>query len=374
MNIYFPEVKKNFGFGCMRLPMIDKEVDNAEFSKMIDTFLENGFNYFDTAQGYVDGKSESALRQCLTSRHPRESYILTDKLSPHLFEKEEDIRPAFERQLEACGVEYFDFYLMHCQQQSNYDKYQRCRAYEIAQELKAEGKIRHIGFSFHDTPEFLDMILTDHPEVEVVQIQFNYADYDDPSVESRRCYEVCRKHGKPVIVMEPVKGGHLVNLPDKAKEVFSSLGELSPASYAIRFAASFEGIFMVLSGMGDMQMMNDNISYMKNFEPLNNAEFEAILKVLEIVKEQGTIQCTACRYCVDGCPMSISIPDLFTCMNGKKIWNAWNYIAYYKSLTKESGAANTCIECGACEGVCPQHLPIRELLKEVSKEFDNIDW
>ena len=374
MNIYFPEVKKNFGFGCMRLPMKDGEVDTVEFSNMVDAFIDCGFNYFDTAQGYLEGKSETALRECLTSRYPRDKYILTDKLSPHLFKTEADIRPAFERQLEACGVEYFDFYLMHCQQQSNYDKYQSCRAYEIAQELKAEGKIKHVGFSFHDSAEFLDKILCDHPEVEVVQIQFNYADYDDPSVESRKCYEVCRKHGKPVIVMEPVKGGHLVNLPQRAKEVFSSLGEMSPASYAIRFAASFEGIFMVLSGMGDMQMMNDNISYMKDFEPIDAKEYEAILKVLEIIKEQGTIQCTSCRYCVDGCPMGIPIPDLFTCMNGKKIWNAWNYVAYYQSLTQNGGKAGTCIECGACEGVCPQHLPIRDLLKETAKEFDNTDW
>ena len=369
MNI-FPEVKKNFGFGCMRLPMKNNEVDTVEFSKMIDTFLDNGFNYFDTAQGYLDGKSELALRECLTSRYPRESYILTDKLSPHLFEKEEDIRPAFERQLEACGVEYFDFYLMHCQLQSNYGKYQSCRAYEIAQELKAEGKVKHVGFSFHDNAEFLDKILCDHPEIDVVQIQFNYADYDDPSVESRKCYEVCRKHNKPIIVMEPVKGGHLVNLPDRAKEVFSALGNMSPASYAIRFAASFEGIFMVLSGMGDMQMMNDNISYMKNFEPINAKELEAINKVLEIVQEQGTIQCTACRYCVDGCPMSIKIPDLFACANGRKIWNAWNYGLYYRSLTKNGGSPTSCIECGACEDSCPQHLPIRELLKEVANEFE----
>ena len=371
MNIYFSEVKKNFGFGCMRLPMKDNEVDTVEFSKMIDAFLENGFNYFDTAQGYLEGKSELALKECLTSRYPRESYIFTDKLSPHLFNCEEDIRPAFERQLESCGVEYFDFYLMHCQNKGLYPKYQSCRAYEIAQELKVAGKIKYVGFSFHDDAEFLDKILCEHPEIDVVQIQFNYADYDDPSVESRKCYEVCRKHNKPIIVMEPVKGGHLVNLPDRAKEVFSALGDLSPASYAIRFAASFEGIFMVLSGMGDMQMMNDNISYMKNFEPLNAKELEAINKVLEIVKEQGTIQCTACRYCVDGCPMNIKIPDLFACANGKKIWNAWNYGSYYRSLTKDDGHPNSCIECGACEESCPQHLPIRDLLKEVANEFKN---
>lgn len=373
MNTNFPKVKKNFGFGCMRLPMKDNEVDTVEFSKMVDTFLDNGFNYFDTAQGYLEGKSELALKECLTSRYPRESYILTDKLSPHLFNSEEEIRPAFERQLEACGVEYFDFYLMHSQNKGLYPKYQSCRAFEVAQELKAEGKVKYVGFSFHDDAEFLDKILTEHPEVDVVQIQFNYADYDDPSVESRKCYEVCRKHNKPIIVMEPVKGGHLVNLPDNAKKVFSALGDMSPASYAIRFAASFEGIFMVLSGMGNMEMMNDNISYMKNFEPLNDKEFEAIHKVIEIVKEQGAIQCTACRYCVDGCPMNIPIPDLFTCANGKKIWNAWNYNSYYRSLTKDEGHPNTCIECGACEEICPQHLPIRKLLKEVTNEFEKKD-
>ena len=370
MNTYFPEVKKNFGFGCMRLPMNDKEVDNVEFCKMVDAFLEAGFNYFDTAQGYIEGKSELALRECLTSRYPRESYILTDKLSPHLFEKEEDIRPSFERQLKACGVEYFDFYLMHSQNRGLYPKYQACRAFEVAQELKAEGKVKYVGFSFHDNAEYLDKILTEHPEVDVVQIQFNYADYDDPSVESRKCYEVCRKHNKPIIVMEPVKGGHLVNLPEKAREVFSALGDMTPASYAIRFAASFEGIFMVLSGMGNMDMMNDNISYMKDFKPLDEKEFEAINKVLETVKEQGAIQCTACRYCVDGCPMSIKIPDLFNCYNGKKVWNSWNYGSYYRTLTKEGGAPSTCIECGACEESCPQHLPIRELLKEVANEFE----
>lgn len=370
MNVSFPEVKKNFGFGCMRLPMIDKEVDTVEFSKMIDIFLDNGFNYFDTAQGYLEGKSELALKECLTSRYPREAYILADKLSPHLFNSEEEIRPAFERQLEACGVAYFDFYLMHSQNRGLYPKYQSCRAFEIAQELKAEGKVKYVGFSFHDNAEYLDKILTEHPEVDVVQIQFNYADYDDPSVESRKCYEVCRKHNKPIIVMEPVKGGHLVNLPEKAKEVFSSLGDMSPASYAIRFAASFEGVFMVLSGMGNMDMMNDNLSYMSDFKPLTKEEFAAIDKVLKVVKSLGAIQCTSCRYCVDGCPMSIKIPDLFTCYNGKKVWNAWNYDSYYRTLTKESGAASACIECGACEESCPQHLPIRDLLKEVANEFE----
>ena len=370
MNVKFPEVKKNFGFGCMRLPMIGDRVDTVEFSKMVDTFLENGFNYFDTAQGYLEGKSETALRDCLTSRYPREAYVLTDKLSPHLFEKEEDIRPAFERQLEACGVEYFDFYLMHSQQKNLYSKYQACRAFEVAQELKAEGKIKYIGFSFHDSAEFLNQILTEHPEVDVVQIQFNYADYEDPTVQARECYEICRIHNKPIIVMEPVKGGHLVNLPEPAKEIFAKLGDASPASYAIRFAASFEGVFMVLSGMGNMDMMEDNISYMKDFKPITNEELRAILSVLDTVKSLGSIQCTACRYCVEGCPVGVAIPELFACYNGKKIWNAWNYGAHFRTLEKQNAGPSACLECGACEDVCPQHLPIRDLLKDVAKEFE----
>lgn len=370
MNPYFPEVRKNFGFGCMRLPMKDGEVDTVEFSKMVDTFLQNGFNYFDTAQGYLYGKSETAIRECLTSRYPRSSYILTDKLSSHLFKCNADIRPAFNKQLESCGVEYFDFYLMHSQSQNNYMQYVNARAYETAFALKAEGKIKHVGISFHDNAEFLDKILTDYPEIEVVQIQFNYADYEDPSIESKKCYEVCRKHSKPVIVMEPVKGGLLVNLPGEAQKIYSELGDASPASYAIRFAASFEGIFMVLSGMGNMDMMRDNISYMKDFKALDAHEFEAVFKALEIMKGQKSIQCTGCRYCVDGCPMNIPIPDLFSCMNGKKAWNSWTYAFYYDVCTTNKGKAKDCIECGACENICPQHLSIRELLKGVSKEFD----
>lgn len=361
---------KNFGFGCMRLPMNGDEVDYREFSQMVDTFLEEGFHYFDTARGYLGGKSEIALRECLTKRYPRDRYILTNKLTTSFFEKEEDIRPFFESQLESCGVEYFDYYLMHAQNAEFYKKYKACRAYEIAQELKAEGKVRHVGISFHDKASVLDEILTEHPEVEVVQIQFNYVDYEDAGIESRLCYEVCRKHGKPVIVMEPVKGGSLIHLPDRAKAVLDELQGGSYASYAIRFAASFDGIMMVLSGMSDMEQLRDNISYMKEFQPLSETEFEAIDKVRAIFKAQDLIPCTACRYCTDGCPKHISIPDLFACMNGKKNFKNWNAAWYYMVHTQSAGRASDCVECGKCEKVCPQHLEIRKLLKEVAAEFD----
>ena len=363
-------IKKNFGFGAMRLPMKDGEVDLEQTKKMVDLFLESGFNYFDTAHGYLSEKSEPALKECLTSRYPRDKYILTDKLTANYFNREEDIRPFFESQLAACGVDYFDFYLMHAQGAGNFPKFKSCRAYETAFDLKKEGKIRHVGISFHDRAVVLEQILTEYPEVEVVQLQFNYLDYEDPAVESRKCYEVCRRHGKPVIVMEPVKGGTLANLPSEAAAVLEELHGGSPASYAIRFAAGFEGIMMVLSGMSSMEQMEDNLSYMKEFKPLSDTERAAVEKVQAIFRGMGTIPCTACRYCVDGCPMKISIPDLFACMNTKMIHKNWNADFYYGVHTREGGKASACIKCGKCEQVCPQHLHIRDLLVEVAGEFE----
>ena len=365
------KVKKNFGFGCMRLPMNGDQVDIAETTRMVDEFLAQGFNYFDTAHGYIGGKSELAMKECLTSRYPREAYSLTDKLTDSYFKTETDIRPFFESQLEACGVDYFDFYLMHAQNADNFKKFKACRAYETAFALKAEGRIRHVGLSFHDRAEVLDQILTEYPQIEVVQIQFNYLDYDDIAVQSRKCYEVCRKHGKPVLVMEPVKGGSLVNLPEEAKKVLDDLHGGSPASYAIRFAAGFPGMMMVLSGMSDLEQMKDNLSYMRDFKPLNETELAAVNKVQEIFHKMNMIPCTACRYCVEGCPKQISIPDLFAIMNIKQLHHDWNADYYYEEVHTAPGRrASDCLKCGKCEKICPQHLPIRKLLEEVAKEFD----
>ena len=365
------KIKKNFGFGCLRLPMKDGEVDKEQMCKMVDTFLEQGFNYFDTAHGYLDGKSELALCDCLTSRHERSEYILTNKLTNFYFKSEEEIRPFFESQLKACGVDYFDFYLMHAQSEEIFKYFKKCHAYEIALQLKEEGKIRHFGISFHDKAEALDQILTEYPQIEVVQIQFNYLDYEDPAVQSRKCYEVCRKHNKPVLIMEPVKGGNLVNLPEDAKKVLDDLHGGSPASYALRFAAGFEGVLMVLSGMSNMEQMEDNISFMKDFQPLNEKEMEAVHKVADIFQQKHAIACTACHYCTAGCPKQISIPDLFACMNAKRVFNDCNANYYYSNAyTVHNGKASDCIKCGKCEKACPQHPPIRDLLEDVAKEFE----
>ena len=365
------KIKKNFGFGCMRLPMIGEDVDIEQTRQMVDLFLKEGFNYFDTAHGYIQGKSELAVRECLTSRYPREQYILTDKLTGNYFKKEEDIRPFFESQLEACGVDYFDFYLMHSQGSGNFPHFKSCRAYETAFELKKEGKIRHVGMSFHDTAEVLDQILTEYPQIEVVQIQFNYLDYEDPKIQSRLCYEVCRKHNKPIIIMEPVKGGSLVNLPKIAGDVLDELQGGSPASYAIRFAAGFPGMMMVLSGMSSLEQMKDNLSYMKDFRHLDDKELAAIAKVQQIFRSMNLIPCTACRYCVEGCPKKISIPDVFATMNTKQIYHDWNADYYYNNVHTSPGhRASDCIKCGKCEKACPQHLPIRKLLEDVADEFE----
>ncbi|MDE6706797.1 MAG: aldo/keto reductase [Oscillospiraceae bacterium] len=372
-NPFFSEIKKNFGFGCMRLPMKNGKVDIEQTKQMVDMFMENGFNYFDTAHIYIGGMSETAIRETISQRYPRESFVLTNKLSTHCFNNQEEIRPLFQEQLKACGVEYFDFYLMHAQDGAIYEKFRRCKAYETALELKAEGKIKHFGISFHDKADVLERILTDYPQIEVVQIQFNYVDYDDASVEGRKIYEVCEKFGKPAIVMEPVKGGSLVNLPEEAQKVFDNLNSgMSNASYAIRFTGSFPNICMILSGMSDMAQMKDNISFMKDFKPLNDIEMKAVQEVCQIFRSMSMIPCTSCRYCTDGCPMNILIPDLFSCYNLKTTFNNWNQDYYYSNvLTRENGKASECIKCGQCEEICPQHLKITELLEDVAKEFEH---
>ena len=374
VNKFFSEINGNFGFGCMRLPMNGDKVNYEEFCKMADAFIGAGFNYFDTAHGYLNGESEIAIGDCISKRYDRSQFLLTNKLTAPYFNKQEDIRPFFESQLKACQVDYFDFYLMHAQDHNNYEKFKECKAYETAYKFKEEGLIKHFGISFHDKAEVLDMILTEHPEVEIVQIQFNYVDYGDSSVDSKRVYEVCEKHNKPVIVMEPVKGGSLVNLPEDADKILRDLNGGSNASYAIRFAASFPNMAMVLSGMSDMDQMEDNIGAMKDFEPLSVEEMSAVAKVRSIFNDLNLIPCTACRYCIEEshCPKEILIPDVFSAMNSYEAFKNWNATFYYNNVvaTDGHGKASDCIKCGKCEKVCPQHLEIRELLEKVAEEME----
>lgn len=361
---------KKLGFGCMRLKMDGERVDYGEFSAMIRSFLEAGFCYFDTAHPYIGGLSEIAIRDCLTSVYPRERYLLTDKLSENCIREPEDVRPFFAEQLQCAGVEYFDYYLIHAVNRNNYELFRHCRAFEQAMELKAEGKIRHVGFSFHDSPEFLEMVLREHPETEVVQLQFNYLDYDDPGVASFGCYQVCEKYGKKVIVMEPVKGGSLADLPQAGRQVLDALGGGSYASYAVRFAASFPNVIMVLSGMSNCQQMDDNISYMKDFAPFTPAEYEATAKVRQIIRSTEQIPCTACKYCVSGCPRGIPIPDVFSVFNRSRRFAGMDATGEYRQKVTGLGRASDCIHCGKCEKVCPQHLPIRELLERCAGELE----
>lgn len=373
-NIHFPEIHGNFGFGCMRLPVMDgNRIDLEQMKKMVDEFIEAGFNYFDTAHPYHDGQSETALRECLTSRYPRESFLLVDKMSSSFFNSEEEVRTQFLKQLEYCGVEYFDFFLMHALSGENFGKYQRCNVYEVLKQFRAEGKIRHLGFSFHDSPQMLERILTECPEAEFVQLQFNYIDYDDPIVQSKACYDVCVKYGKPIVVMEPVKGGTLVNLPPAGKAAFEALGSSeSIASYALRFVSGFENITMILSGMSDIGQMRDNLRTMRDPKPLSEAEKEAVEKARASIRSLGTIACTGCRYCTEVCPQDIIIPEVMALLNLKKMYkdggNTWQYWA----LIKDHGKASDCLKCGACEVQCPQHLPIRALLEEAVQKIESV--
>lgn len=363
----------------MRLPqnktdkkdLSEDKVNFEEVSKMVDYFLENGFNYFDTAHGYHGGLSEIAVKNCLTSRHKREEYILTNKLTAPYFNNQEEIYKFFNEQLKICGVEYFDNYLIHSVSKNNYKKFLDCKAFESLVDLKNKGLIKHIGMSFHDSPELLDEILKAHPELEMVQIQFNYIDFEDEKIKAKENYEVIRKYNKDIIVMEPVKGGKLANLPKEAENIFSELSNFSPASYAIRYAASFDGVKMVLSGMSSFEQMKDNMTFMTNFEKLEEKDYKAIEKVVKILKDIDQVPCTFCEYCLEGCPKNIFIPKLIELYNSHLIYPEADYSHDYELATRSSGKAGDCIKCKKCKKICPQQIYITQVLEKISSEFEN---
>lgn len=361
MSDYFGKDVPKLGFGLMRLPRVegsDDVIDIEATSRMVDAFLEAGLTYFDTA--YVYGGSEEATGKALVARHPRESYTLASKLNSGAAKSEEEAKQQIYTTLERLGTDYIDYYLLHAIGEGNLPKYNEWHLWEYMRELKEKGIIRHYGFSFHDSAELLDKILTDHPDTEFVQLQINYADWEDDNVQSRKCYEVCRKHGKSVVVMEPVKGGTLANLPSRVSDIFKAVNpSASNASWAIRFVASLDGILTVLSGMSNQEQMEDNLSYMRDFHPLSAAEQEAVQKAMAALKDVDSIPCTACHYCTPGCPMQIPIPEIFGAMNNYLIYeNLDGAKGQYAWRTKEKAKASDCISCGQCEEVCPQHISI----------------
>lgn len=369
---------KKLGFGFMRLPLKDKEdmesINIEELCEMVDYFLKEGFTYFDTAYPYHKGLSEAALKEALTKRYPRESYILADKMPTFIVKSPEDYKRIFNEQLEKCGVEYFDYYMLHNLGAVNYKNTLKHGGFEFIKEVKNSKKAKHIGFSFHDSAELLDEILTKYPEMEFVQLQINYVDWESHSIQSKKCYEVARKHNKPVIVMEPVKGGSLANVSDEIKSMFEEKNkDMSPASWAVRFAASLEGVMMVLSGMSDINQIKDNTSFMKDFTKLDNDELRLINTAGEIINSNTAIPCTACQYCVDDCPKKIPIPKYFTIYNQlKQFGNTIINRLYYLNVsnTNGMGKASECIGCRQCEKHCPQHIEIIEALKNVVLDLE----
>ena len=369
---------KKLGFGFMRLPVLDEndaaKVDLEQLCRMVDRFMERGFTYFDTAYVYHKQQSEVFLRKSLVERYPRDSFKIATKLPMPMVNSVEDNAKLFNEELEKCGVDYFDYYLLHAMNRERFEKAKKYSSFEFLKQMKAEGKIKHIGFSFHEDVTLLKEMLETWPETEFVQLQINYLDWENPSIQARECYELCTQYGKPVIVMEPIKGGSLVAVPDRAEQMFKKHSpDASIASWAVRYAASLDNVMMVLSGMSNMEQMEDNTAYMENFVPLNDEERAVIDRVVDIINSSIAVACTACGYCVDGCTKHIPIPKYFALYNAHM--QALNKgfstsQTYYANMTASLPSASECIACGKCEKSCPQHLNIIRELKNVARELE----
>ncbi len=360
------------GFGLMRLPkMPDGSIDIPQVCAMADRFLEAGGTYFDTAYVYDRGNSEAAFRAAVADRYPREKYTLATKLNASRCPDAQSAREQFDVSLERTGARYFDFYLLHALMRSNYERYSDYGLWDFVREKKEKGLIRHLGFSFHADPALLEEILAAHPEVDFVQLQINYSDWENPGIASRECWEIARKHGKPITVMEPLKGGALADPIPSVKRIFAEADPSLPVvSWGIRFAAGLEGIITVLSGMSSLAQMEENLSFMKHFTPLSPDEQAVIRRAQKALDENRDIPCTACRYCTDGCPMSIPIPDIFAVANRQHNNEGFRQVREYNIATTGKGKASDCIACGQCESACPQHLDIIEYLKKCAERFE----
>ena len=369
---YLGESIKKLGFGLMRLPMNGDEIDMDQTKKMVDTFMSKGFTYFDTAYVYIGGKSEVALKEAVVDRYPRDSFQCATKLPLWDQKSREELQEILDTSLQRAGLEYYDFYLLHAMSAERAQKADELQAWDFMKQVKAQGKAKHIGFSFHDSAEALEDILKNHPEMEFVQLQINYADWESDSVQSRKCYQVARKYNKPVIIMEPVKGGSLATMTPEVQKLFKDANpDASIPSWAIRYCASLEGIITVLSGMSNEEQLNDNVSYMEDFQPLTDSERQVVAKAVEILNNTPTIPGTACKYCVDGCPQKINIPGVFSAMNNYTLYNNLpGAKGSYQNAVKDGGKAGDCIQCGNCEAHCPQHIQIIEELKKAAATLE----
>lgn len=363
---------KKLGFGMMRLPLNGNDVDIEKTKELVDEFMAKGFTYFDTAWMYCDGKSESAIKECLVDRYPRDSYTLTTKLPSFEIKSFEDRDRVFNEQKNRTGLDYFDYYWLHAVSSQNIETFDKWECWDFIKQKKENGEVKHIGFSFHDSAEMLDELLNKHPEIEFVQLQINYLDWLSDSVRSKACYEVCEKHNKQVIVMEPVKGGKLVKLPNEALALFKeNEPNMSTASWAIRFAASLPKVYMVLSGMSNLAQVQDNLSYMEDFKPLSDKQHNICLEAAEIINKYVIVPCTGCSYCTTTCPTNIAIPKYFALYNdAKQKFEDKDYKQEYKFIKDNGVSIDACIGCDACRKICPQHLHVKEFLVDVRHYFE----